>query len=528
MPKRERPRKGVFTAARLPVARRYLVPGPRGRMLLAALGLAGAAIAALGIALWLQGRIALAQGPLSASHAGLGSSCGACHEAGRGPADDVCRACHERAGESPGPFSFAAHYAYRSGDPTRPGRPTREAPCAACHPEHRGRDAALTAVPDATCTGCHGFASFNRGHPEFAFARAGQPDPAHLSFRHAPHVREIERREDLDQAQLACRACHQPEASGRGFAPIDFDRHCAACHLTGGAGTPELPVADPARPRAPGVETVEAIRRQGGLGSRWALFAHPGEIRASGSSVAKRPVRHEDPWVLWNLRRIRRILYPGLELADLLVTAADGSEGPALTLEAIANLRAQARELSDRPEREVQRQVRDLLDLLQRAEERVRAGQAPPAVIYTLPAQPDPRLSAEEVVAWRLLALALTEPCRTCHAVADAGIRRVQKDQRTLRRAEFDHRAHLVARPFCLDCHGAIPGLWDPAAPEHDPRDVAETQNLPAIAACRPCHTPRQAGDRCTTCHLFHPGASPPAGALAALAALGAPAPGGP
>ena len=88
-------------------------------------------------------------------------------------------------------------------------------------------------------------------------------------------------------------------------------------------------------------------------------------------------------------------------------------------------------------------------------------------------------------------------------------IARVQEDQRTLRRAEFNHRAHII-EVRCLECHTRIPITENLDASislyEIDPAsDHAGILNLPGIEVCRECHNPRLASDRCTTCHLFHP-----------------------
>ena len=100
----------------------------------------------------------------------------------------------------------------------------------------------------------------------------------------------------------------------------------------------------------------------------------------------------------------------------------------------------------------------------------------------------------------------LTEACRECHQVRNATIVRVDSDQRELGRAEFDHRAHIVQRR-CLDCHSEIPiaeHLETEAKPAPE-LDHSGIYNLPVVDTCRECHDPRQASDRCVTCHLFHP-----------------------
>jgi hypothetical protein len=501
--------KGVFSReSRLPIAGRYLWPGGRTATLVA--GLVGCAVAlvALGVARLAGGANPLAPGPVAASHANFERRCAACH-AGRGtPAAASCRVCHEKVDDRHGTYSFAAHYAYRNaGGARRTGEAAREVPCAACHPEHRGRQAALTVVADSRCLGCHRFGSFERGHPEFRFAREHVPDDANLRFPHHPHVKAVREKKGYADPQLTCLYCHNPDARGDGFQPIDFDRHCSACHLDSSAGTPRLPVGNPADPRAPGVETLERIQQRRGAGIRWAFFTNPEEFQQAGGKVAKRPVYHQDPWILENLRQIRRTLYPDLGLAELLKTAVDGraGAGPALSREAVATLREETTGLRGRPEPEVQEELARLDALLAVVEARLRQGEALPASLFAAGRAVDPALTAEQAARLQRLALDLTEPCRKCHVVSGAAILRPQTDQRTLVAAEFSHRTHRIERPLCTDCHDAIPGLGAVAAPRDEHLDVAATQNLPTLAVCRQCHTAAAASNRCVTCHLFHP-----------------------
>ena len=77
------------------------------------------------------------------------------------------------------------------------------------------------------------------------------------------------------------------------------------------------------------------------------------------------------------------------------------------------------------------------------------------------------------------------------------------------RRAEFDHRAHILQRR-CLDCHAEIPIAENAEAvgPVDASLDRAEIQNVPGIDTCRECHRPEVAPTQCVTCHFFHPNKS--------------------
>jgi hypothetical protein len=222
--------------------------------------------------------------------------------------------------------------------------------------------------------------------------------------------------------------------------------------------------------------------------------------------------------VLENLRQLRQVQYPNAELADLLTASPDAGADQIVELyrEAVSTLRAYALELRAEPDRAVQRDLRQieaLLDEVERALEDPATPLDEGRFLLEL-LEPDPALGAERKAEMDSLVQLLTEPCRQCHRVERATIGRVAADQRTLRRAEFDHRAHIIQRR-CLDCHDRIPfaerlplaeqgkeTLLDPAV------DRAEIVNLPGIATCRECHQRDAVADRCATCHHHHPNQS--------------------
>ena len=93
------------------------------------------------------------------------------------------------------------------------------------------------------------------------------------------------------------------------------------------------------------------------------------------------------------------------------------------------------------------------------------------------------------------LAESLFKPCKDCHDLDRLQIAEVDADQHTLRRAEFDHGAHVLV----LTCEGCHASIVDPSS------DVAATQNLPGIDSCKSCHSPSIGSYACATCHYFHP-----------------------
>lgn len=502
--------KGSYGRVGLPVATQYVVPKRRRAMALVGALAIVLVLAWLGFD-WFMGRgNLLSNGPLSSSHARLETECTSCHsQAERRVTDEQCAVCHEKYGDALGVYSFGAHYVYRSDDFRRLVPSEHEVPCFSCHLEHEGREAAITAVTDRQCFDCHPFASLNVGHPEFDFAADQLPDLGSLAFPHVHHVREVMKEEALEDVERTCLYCHNAQADGRNFDPINFDRHCDACHLAATTATPALPVRQEGGTE-PGVDSLETIVARGGPATRWALYTNPNEFRRRGDSVSKVPVHHRDPWVLENLRALRLRLHPDAGLADLLTTTPEVAESGYRQLyrEAIVTLEEQALGLRGRPEPEVQSdltKISDLLAELKRVVEEPFAALDESQFLLAL-ARPNPDLTAEERAQIEALAGELTQPCRQCHTVTQATIERVQADQRVLRRAEFDHRAHIL-ETRCLDCHGAIPIADGARSTEPvDPAvDRAEIQNLPTVDVCRECHNPQQATNACVTCHYFHP-----------------------
>ncbi len=521
--------KGSFGRHRLPVARRYLLPGYRNRILVAA-GAVGLLVvfAALFDAFAGSGAL-VSNGPLSSGHAKLEADCGSCHGGFEAVGNERCARCHERFGDRAGVFSLAAHEIYRSSDPGRLEDGVEEVRCASCHDEHLGREESIVRVSDRRCLACHPVGSFERGHPEFDFAAEGIDDPAGQSFPHVHHLREVRKAEGVERLEETCLYCHHPQPDGRGFEPLDFERDCGACHLPASAATGRLPVGSPSDPTRPGVETLEAIRRRGELGDAWAAAANPRDLRpVDGGRVMKLPVDHADPWVLANLRRLRKTVYPQAGLADLLRASADLPNGDPRVLydEAIATLEEYADELRAHPEPRARDERRRVQTELRRLTRAVRNPFTPlePAA-FELPmaegGEGGAGDAAERLARIEPLVAGLTESCRRCHRVERATVVRVQKDQRVLRRAEFDHRAHVL-EAGCFDCHRAIDfaGLLASVAPDEKVSaelDRAEIQNVPAIATCRACHTSRLVSSRCVDCHLYHPDKSRRAELLVSL-----------
>ncbi len=439
--------------------------------------------ALIGTAWWLSGlgwdprgwarheersRLLATHGTLVRPHAPLDAQCEACHVpfrpvSGAGWAaklvgdenvsDARCQACH----------TTPVHHASEA--------PTSVHACAACHRDHRGREASLTEVPDTHCTSCHGsleghtkggkpaFATkvtrFDTDHPAFRLMRDGPAhDPGTVKFNHALHMsstfnpepdgkplktigdlaegdRERYRRSgqgDGDAIQLDCASCHRFDggdlSAGRGGSsptPITYANQCRACHPLG---------YDPDRP---------ALSMRHGL--------QPAEVHRT----------------LWGAFAERRFETPPQEGTRPIPGRAPETEKPA----------------RGAIERKVARAEQILFG-------QTRCGECHHYV------SPD----GQDIPA--LTRLDEGPEVR----IATANIPQVW-----LGHATFDHAPHRVVD--CKACHaGAYP---DAPKPSLTSGDVL----LPEIGKCRECHSPRRrvagreiggADFRCIECHRYHGG----------------------
>ena len=513
--------KGNFSKVRLAVSRAYIMPRSRRPMMMAG-GVACLAILAFTLVdATLLDNTVLSSGDLSANHAITGSNCRSCHEDAGKASNRKCSSCHEKSGDARGVYSMPAHYLYRSEDAGRVDRAVREhgmeQECSTCHREHQGRMALITDVSDRQCVACHDYGSFNSGHPEFAFAQKKTPDDSSLIFTHVRHMKFVSEKlakSGITYLEQSCLYCHNPREDGKSFEPLDFDRQCGDCHLPVTSETASLPVLDPANPMSPGVETLAMIQARRGPGTRWAFYTNPNEFTVSGGGrVKKSPVYHADPWVLENLKLIRRMLYADPGLSELLASIGSTSQPRTREqyLEAIATLQAHVDELRSRPEQEVQDDVALLDDYLKQLRAKiVRMSVTLTPGAFDLAMSPENQnITPAQKGAFEDLAFKLTKPCLVCHVVDKAAIQAVQKDQRVLRRAEFSHRAHIVDRR-CLECHTGIPVTKEMAGgkPLGPLADRAAIQNIPGRENCIACHTSSKASNTCVSCHSFHPNKS--------------------
>jgi hypothetical protein len=202
-------------------------------------------------------------GPVLLAHQPIAMKCAACHEvAFQHVKDGACLQCHSSIG----------HHVDAAMKPAALFEGSR---CATCHRDHKGtkpthRD------DDSFCIACHrdirtkergasatDVSDFARDHPPFRLSlpdeggvkrvRMGTQriaEKSNLVFPHALHLDPKGVRSPLKgRMKLECGACHQPDASRRGFEPISMAKHCQECHnlqFEPAVTTREVPHGQPA------------------------------------------------------------------------------------------------------------------------------------------------------------------------------------------------------------------------------------------------------------------------------------------
>ncbi len=198
-----------------------------------------------------SGKKALANGPVSRSHAVFEKNCALCHgQVFSKVSDQNCKSCHDG----------AAH--------TAKVNATEEERCRDCHVEHRGRFR-LADVDDNHCARCHNdlpkhggtervaasVTAFGAGdrpgdHPNFL--GLAKPDERPIKLNHALHMKQwtVGRREFPG---MECRDCHMPDpdSSTGEMLPVTFERNCRVCHAD------QLQFDNPA-PGDPALATAES------------------------------------------------------------------------------------------------------------------------------------------------------------------------------------------------------------------------------------------------------------------------------
>jgi hypothetical protein len=446
-----------------------------------------AMVAAGGYAIW-SGSDAAARrqaspGRLAAAHAMWDNRCEVCHQdfvptsAGawtENPraADTLCRNCHAMA-------SLADHTANQIESDVQS--------CAACHRDHHGASADLTAVADEACTRCHAeiddhmnmkrppeqpianVKSFDTNHPDFHPAKRSSSD---IKFSHARHLipgllpTAPVKLDDLDPAdreryrqgksdgqqaiQLVCASCHRLDRasdmvasdsvsvrqSGDYMLPISYDHDCKACH----------PLSDVGRQPPPQETSYLAVK--------------PAERVPHGLKGA-------------DLRR-----YVEQVLDAKFINESD-------------------RSLQSLP----------LADVLKQPLEKWR-------LPSRLPQVNRPQGTVGEYLAGELETAVknLRIQCTECHRMKDGtdslDIEPVTTHPVWLAHARFSHIAHRNLNLECTDCHAIAP-LKD-ATVDLDTGDPY----IPSRQVCLKCHGPLREGQNgrqtggapadCVLCHLYH------------------------
>lgn len=429
-------------------------------------------------------------GDLARVHAMINDNCAACHQPDPDRhgywlpvSDSACLRCHLAAAH-PDPHGRRFLGGLREvSDRLAPIQMSSQ--CAACHTEHRGRDALLTRVGDQTCVQCHsdlqayaatpagayaeaaGIAntvtSFDKGHPEFRIVAQEAIDESLIRFEHHvhmnPHTPQMQQRlrdwvralesQGVDRRHIAVCATSGPrgeplgEVAAEGPIPegIALALSCHACHEADVAGRHMLPI-----------NFERHCMSCHGLGSR---------------GPNKEPVPHG-----FGLDRyIDRVA-----MQTATVPKASGATGA----RAGPPGRRGGPPVTAAEKPQVEETAADLIRRI--GEER-------------------------EMLETRIL-----PNCIKCHGPVQniAEIQAPGMPLRWLEKSRFDHAAHRTIA--CTECHPAASHRGVVEVDYKHPRaqELAWTGHtrdimVPSIESCRQCHSPAgHTRHDCVTCHQYH------------------------
>ncbi|HEV3117892.1 MAG TPA: hypothetical protein VGY58_12625 [Gemmataceae bacterium] len=213
--------------------------------------------------------------------------------------------------------------------PIHHDKATDSGTCAECHREHRGH-VELARVADGQCTLCHAdlqrhskapsaFANvhgWNSDHPEFGLLRRHEKDPGAIRFNHSVHLNpEGVRGGDGKPEKLECRKCHGADTAGRYMKPINYEEHCARCHLLDVkvAGAEKVVHAPHKEPRivqaALRDDLTRLVQTEPGLLAVPVVHQPP---RPLPGGMRVRPVTDKEwSWVSFQLEHAERVLFDG-------------------------------------------------------------------------------------------------------------------------------------------------------------------------------------------------------------------------
>jgi hypothetical protein len=400
-------------------------------------------------------------GPVSQAHALFGHQCTQCHSSTgraiywRDVSDAACLKCHD------GPVHHQNQLRLIGTDQGE----LVASNCASCHVEHKGQPR-LTQMSDRHCTQCHedlqtkGAAAhpplclvtnhrverkisrFPSVHPEFAVLRVKRQDTAQIKLNHEVHLKPNLTGPD-GPTQLTCTDCHTLDVKGAYMAPIEYEKHCMACHLLD--YDPRWRLAPRNTP-----EVKRALRQR-----RFAEYAaqHPDQFPVAP---------HETPEV------VRAFLQ--LKYADETST---GVKAPS------AHAPSDLRLLSRLKYSALSMPARTRVDqLVQTAEDR----------LYQTKKRGCQECHPIEAVS--------RQPSAVSRASSDSSspppIVATSIPSRWLPHSTFNHKAHRLVS--CVACHTQTPK-------SRETNDVL----LPNVQSCAECHRATGgARSNCTECHLYH------------------------
>lgn len=432
--------------------------------------------------------------------------------------------------------------------------------CAACHREHHGAKADLTAIADDACQACHQqrYQNFAADHPDFGvwpYVRRTR-----ITFNHASHRGKhfVEKKQTFD-----CRVCHVADSSGQVARTASYETACASCHdekiatsIGRGVAMFTLPIMD--------AEVLKASGHDIGTWPATATGDFDGRLPA-----AMKLLLSSDPAGVAAISKLGATFeFQDVDPKNTEQVAAAASLGAAIK-SLFADISARGTvAVRERLAATLGREVTEVeaatlaaglsLDTMREAAEWVGTPTkvtspasttklAKVALAYgptgywtrddaTFSVRYQPAVHADPVLAaWidllattphlekRPIALAMfkeltksTAPglCATCHSVEQTGADALTVNWRATSNikphrdfTKFTHEPHLVLPQLndCTSCHAVDDAaIAVTAYADNDPRHFVGDFKPVTKRQCADCHTHTAAGDSCQSCHNYH------------------------
>lgn len=436
--------------------------------------------------------------------------------------------------------------------------------CNTCHKEHKGSQAGITHITKQQCETCH-----VTSHPDFLTQHLEFKDyPAvrrtFLIFDHAKHLNKHFKKEELAQYKIdECSGCHKSDQAGLYMQTTTFEKGCESCHerdVTGGKLDQKhinilaLPAID-----------VPSLSAKGFNIGQWPAGMEDQEIspillylasqdfslvhitsRITNNTISLYDLGNEDEATLrqvadliWKIKRIFMhlnlrgsadldVLFNKKNTAATLFNNLDISSMQIAVKKWFPNLTNEIERLDNNLESKTQ--------LIRQPATTDKTANPGNWLVSDFSLQYRPKGHNDKLMHdWMELSLSaattrslplgrvyaqfsynkLSGQCSKCHSIDVINDKATVNWEHKARTAfthsftKYNHETHFktLKSRKCVDCHAINnQAKYSDGFKNNDPFTFASSFKPIKKATCSKCHSKKEVGDDCTTCHNYHTG----------------------